>query len=233
MARELLETDAELRKRVEKRYEARKDFLGHLAAYSLVIGGMWALYLTGSSDSLWPIYPTLAWGAGLAGHAIDTYFNVGKPARQRDQAVWREMRQLYGDDWRETATRAEYDEVRKRAKKDFDRRKDFSVHLAVFVMINLMFWLIWFSAGASGFPWPLLPGLGWGAGLAAHASEVWFNKSRESAIEREVEKERQRLAYEAEAKQKRKREERLTLTADGDVLEIVDAPDESMKDKRR
>src|SRR5688572_28287593 len=143
MARDLLETDADLRKRVEQRFNKRKEFAIHAVVYGFINGGLWLFNVLDGSAESWPMIVTLGWGAGLIAHAIDTYFAAGAPARARDQAVWRAMRERYGDDWRETASRAEYEEMQALVGKPFERRKDFSIHFGVYAAINLMLWLLY------------------------------------------------------------------------------------------
>lgn len=50
-------------------------------------------------------------------------------------------------------------------------RTGLRVHLAVFVVIQLLLAATWALTGA-GFPWFVFPLLGWGAGLAGHAVAV-------------------------------------------------------------
>ena len=69
----------------------------------------------------------------------------------------------------EQAARSERDRHRR------DRRRaaetSLRIHVAVFVLIQLLLVAAWASTGA-GFPWFVFPLLGWGAGLAAHAAAV-------------------------------------------------------------
>lgn len=70
------------------------------------------------------------------------------------------------------------------------KRVGFRRHLATYVVINGMFWLIWmFSKDEHGekFPWPVWPMLGWGIGLTFSYLDAYvFSKS--DAVEKEYEK---------------------------------------------
>jgi len=71
------------------------------------------------------------------------------------------------------------------------KRVSFKRHLATYVVINIMFWCIWFFSEKKneewGFPWPVFPMLGWGIGLTFNFLGAYiFNK--ETAVEKEFEK---------------------------------------------
>lgn len=71
------------------------------------------------------------------------------------------------------------------------KRVSFKRHLATYIVINIMFWCIWFFSEKnneeSGFPWPVFPMLGWGIGLTFNFLGAYiFNK--EMAVEKEFEK---------------------------------------------
>lgn len=74
--------------------------------------------------------------------------------------------------------------IRKRVEKQLNTRKEFSMHLVVFGLVNVLIWLIFgmVNSGEGGiaavfngaFPWALIVTLGWGAGLMAHAVETYY-----------------------------------------------------------
>lgn len=76
------------------------------------------------------------------------------------------------------------------------RRASFKAHLIIYVLANLLIWLIYillmYSLSVS-FPWALFPTIGWGIGLAFHYFFVfkWNDKM--------VEKELLKLKQEAES----------------------------------
>ena len=51
-------------------------------------------------------------------------------------------------------------------------QRSFQIHAAVWFATNAMIFMIWLVTGA-GFPWFLFPALGWGIGLAAHATAAY------------------------------------------------------------
>ncbi len=71
------------------------------------------------------------------------------------------------------------------------KRVGFKRHLATYIIINTMFWFLWYFTNdedkGSDFPWPVWPMLGWGIGLAFSYLDAYaFSKS--NAVEREYEK---------------------------------------------
>jgi hypothetical protein len=53
-------------------------------------------------------------------------------------------------------------------------QRAFQVHASVWFAVNAFLFVIWAITGA-GHPWFLYPALGWGIGLAAHATAT-FNR---------------------------------------------------------
>lgn len=79
------------------------------------------------------------------------------------------------------------DELWKIARK----RVKFKRHLATYLVINAMFWFLWYFTQRekkdNGLPWPLWSMLGWGIGLVFGYLDAYvFAKS--DAVEREYEK---------------------------------------------
>lgn len=63
------------------------------------------------------------------------------------------------------------DELRAEAEQSLERKRSFRIHLRVYVLVNLLLWVIWGVLVATTelwVPWPLLPLLGWGIGLYFH-----------------------------------------------------------------
>lgn len=58
-----------------------------------------------------------------------------------------------------------------RSARRGDARRELGQHVAAFVAVNLVLVLIWALTGA-GYFWPVWPILGWGVGVASHASET-------------------------------------------------------------
>lgn len=70
------------------------------------------------------------------------------------------------------------------------RRASFKYHLATYVIINVLLWLLWLMSGGSfrepGPPWPLWPLMGWGIGVASHYVGAYATGG-ESTTEKEYE----------------------------------------------
>jgi hypothetical protein len=84
----------EIRRRVEKRYKERQDFIIHLAAFvgsNLIIWGLWFFLLFGPFP--WPIFVTLGWGIGIVFHFLSYYFKYGAGANRREDAIQSEVEQ--------------------------------------------------------------------------------------------------------------------------------------------
>lgn len=71
------------------------------------------------------------------------------------------------------------------------RRAAFKGHLAMYLIVNVFLWLLWFFSGSKtygpGLPWPVWPTLGWGIGLAFHYIGAYVNV-RPNSVEKEYEK---------------------------------------------
>lgn len=82
-----------------------------------------------------------------------------------------------------------------------EERRGFYHHLGSFVMVGLL--LMMTNIASGGGPWFLYPMMGWGIGLAAHASKVFFGGNRWE--ERQIDREMRRL------EEKPKKEDQLEL----------------------
>src|SRR5579871_1706911 len=70
------------------------------------------------------------------------------------------------------------EDARHRADFDKERRRDFYTHLFSWVIVNTFLVAIWMITDRSYF-WPIWPMLGWGIGLAFHATATYFKGSGE------------------------------------------------------
>jgi 2TM domain len=82
------------------------------------------------------------------------------------------------------------DVLRERAIKRLKKRRDFSGHLLVYVLVNAFFVVIWaMTTDAHGFFWPVFPIVGWGIGVVLNAWDVYRNDEfDEEQIRREIER---------------------------------------------
>jgi 2TM domain len=83
-------------------------------------------------------------------------------------------------------------ELRKLAVSRLKKKRDFSTHVVIYVIVNAMLVGIWAVTGA-GFFWPIFPILGWGIGVGANAWDVY---GRKPITEEEVHRETERLRSE-------------------------------------
>jgi len=78
------------------------------------------------------------------------------------------------------------------ARKRVEARRDFAIHLIVYLGVNALLVCLWLFVTGRGFPWFVFPLGGWGIGLVAH----WFSvsvhreadKVRSARVEAEAEK---------------------------------------------
>jgi hypothetical protein len=116
-----------------------------------------------------------------------------------------------------------YDEIRRRITKRYEARAQFYGHLVSFLIINVLLWTL-LQPPQIGLGRTLLLGFSslWTVGLAIHAVNFLFSEMRERAIEKAIERERQFQGTPLQAKGKRKRDAIARLSADGELLEVVD-----------
>jgi len=241
--------EASIRKRIEKQHNKRKEFITHLVVYGFINLMLWLIFIFTSGESTelglpdfaasfpWPLIVSFGWGSGLVAHAIDTWAQTGSRVARLDRAVRNAMRAEYGEDWLNVASKAQYNKVQRRVEKPFKKRIEFIQHAAVYLCINLMLWAMFvFTTGASAelglpdfaaaFPWPLIVGLGWGAGLVAHAADTFMHggfsaEAYERKLQQEVERELQSLAEEEGLYEKPKRDRGIRLTEDGELTDSI------------
>lgn len=223
-----VESDAEIRQRVERRLRKRGEFFIHLSVFLAVNLVLWIAWMLLGGGFAWPMLLTIPWGAGLAAHGTEVSFETGGRAVARERAIHDAMRQIYGDEWSVTASQEDYNRVRWRVVRAANKRREFFMHLSVYIPINLLLWLVWLQFG--GWPWPALLTLGWGLGLFAHAVDTYLHgvTAREQAIQREMEREREQLYGGEKGKRKRSR---LVIADDGELMEVIE--DEDTVETRR
>jgi hypothetical protein len=61
-------------------------------------------------------------------------------------------------------------------------QRSFQVHATIWFAVNAMLFMIWLIGGA-GHPWFLYPAMGWGVGLAAHATVAFTRPIRGDELE--------------------------------------------------
>lgn len=76
------------------------------------------------------------------------------------------------------------------------RRVAFKNHLAIYIITNLLLWLLWWLADRhtsgegeySAIPWPVFPTLGWGLGVLMNYLGAYVFYGRRSLVQREYDK---------------------------------------------
>ncbi len=231
--------ESAIRMRVEQQFNKRKEFIGNLSAFVMVNIVLWIIYgVSGGFPGFpWPLIVMFGWGSGLAAHAIETYYATGKRASRRLRIIQGEFYRQFGPDWPQ-ADRKELRRIRDRAVQPITKRREFADHLAVYICINIMLWIIYGTTGIlSGFPWPLIVMFGWGIGLVFHGAEaIMTGSSRENAVQRAIEQERERLYDESEKPKRALRSDdapEVRLTEDGEFTEsMVEEINHEEKQKR-
>ena len=80
------------------------------------------------------------------------------------------------------------DPRREAAIKRLEAKRAFSIHAAMYIIVNVSLVVVWAVTGPRYF-WPIWPIAGWGVGLAAHAYVAYFQKPiTEQDILREMER---------------------------------------------
>ena len=62
---------------------------------------------------------------------------------------------------------------REREARQILKKRAFYLHLAVFVAVQVMLFVVWVMVGG-GFPWFLFPLMGWGIGIVAHGATAFL-----------------------------------------------------------
>ena len=221
--------DLALRRRVERQINKQNEFRLSLGAYIVGTLGLSVLFI-GLGVAWIAGVVALGWGAGVAVHGIDTYYQTGPRAARRLARMHQAFRDAYGPDWYDTASVRQLDKIRRRVDEPINKRKEFFMHLAVFLCIIPMLWLIYGALTPDlPIPWPLLATLGWGAALLLHGLYSLPSIRQSDVVEREMDRQRSLIAEAGGDIEKPKRsrpDEPLALDEDGeltdDMLEIIE-----------
>ena len=82
-------------------------------------------------------------------------------------------------------------DARERALKRLKKRRDFTGHLLVYVLVNSFLVAVW-AVTSAGFFWPMFPMVGWGIGVVMQAWELWHG---EEVTEAQIAREMKRVAH--------------------------------------
>lgn len=87
-----------------------------------------------------------------------------------------------------TVTGSSEEELREQAIRSLKQKRDFRMHLLMYVVVNAFLIGIWALTGG-GFFWPAFVLGGWGIGLVANAWDVFLRRPiTESEITRETDR---------------------------------------------
>ncbi|MBZ0286360.1 MAG: 2TM domain-containing protein [Anaerolineae bacterium] len=128
-----------------------------------------------------------------------------------------------------------YDEIRNRVLQRFNKRKELFMHLAAYLLVNVVLWFFVLTGFVHDIPvlngiyeglgilLPIAVSIGWGIGVFIHYLDYYYEagggaERRERAIAEAIEREKAlRSEYE-----KPKRDPRMQLTEDGEIEEVLD-----------
>jgi hypothetical protein len=118
------------------------------------------------------------------------------------------------------------DEIRQRVEKRYKKRQELYVHIAGYVVANVVFWFMFRQS------WVWWITFGWGIGVVSHVIDYYSKygggaERKEAEIQREIAHERERLGYE-----KPKNDAHMRLTDDGE-LEPVPEDEDSWAQKAK
>ena len=83
-------------------------------------------------------------------------------------------------------------ELREQAIRQLKKRRDFKIHLLIYIMVNAFLTVVWFASNAS-FYWPIFCVVGWGIGIVANAWDAYSNDvPTESQISHQMDRMRRR-----------------------------------------
>jgi hypothetical protein len=146
---------------------------------------------------------------GRSGHAVGDVESKFGPRRVGQGREWAGGRKAYGirDPWplvqrsppctlsveggctMVLGTASQDEELREMAIKRLKKRRDFSGHLLVYVLVNAFLVVIWAVTNVHGFFWPVFPIVGWGIGVVMNAWDAFrYEEFGEERIRREVER---------------------------------------------
>jgi len=79
------------------------------------------------------------------------------------------------------------------AKKRVEARRDFAIHLIVYLGVNTLLVCLWLFVTGRGFPWFVFPLGGWGIGVVAHYFSTRVHKEADRIRSARVEAEAERI----------------------------------------
>lgn len=119
-------------------------------------------------------------------------------------------------------------ELEARIKRRYSNRTEILSNLVAFVATMLVVWVIWQPQDENLRMFLALGSVGWFIGVVVHGVVAFMKEAQERALERAISEERELRRSMTTGDYKTKRD-RLTLSDDGEVLEVVEDPAEEMR----
>ena len=70
------------------------------------------------------------------------------------------------------------EKLRQIARERARAKTGFYIHVLIYIVVNVLLFAIWYiTLGPDGFPWFVLPLIGWGIAVILHAVTVFYGKS--------------------------------------------------------
>lgn len=189
--------EKDIRKRVEKRYKRRREFLtglGGFIVFNIITWALWGAGLTFDLTLPWPLFLMLMGIASLFDGLLDATMTAEVRSGTLEQRTERAMQRIYGQDWLERGSHETYREIEKALAKRTNKRTGLVKSMQSFVLSNLAFWLAWWSGFTLGlpFPWPLPITTIWLIALTVRGVELLLLPN-EVRFYRQVEEEAERI----------------------------------------
>jgi len=171
------ELESQIRKRVQRRIQARRGWWAHLFVFVvvntlLVLGSGIGLDIASSAivaemqplsptstdyaqlqvalvsvEQTWAIILTLFWAGALMAHRVQVN-NVGaRVDNRREKAIERSLALEFGDQWSTAITEGQYIQAQKRVTQRFCQVANFWSHGWVFLFCNVAFAIMWSMVG--------------------------------------------------------------------------------------
>ena len=119
-------------------------------------------------------------------------------------------------------------ELEARIKRRYSNRTEILSNLVAFVATMPVVWVIWQPQDENLRMFLALGSVGWFIGVVVHGVDAFMKEVQERALERAISEERELRRSMTTGDYKTKRD-RLTLSDDGEVLEVVEDPAEEMR----
>src|SRR5258706_2640601 len=82
-----VDSEDEIRRRVEKRYKKRQELISNVVSYILVNVGLWVFF---GKDG-WVMWVTFGWGIYVVSNIMEYYNKYGPGAQRKEEEIQREI----------------------------------------------------------------------------------------------------------------------------------------------